>query len=156
KVARRHRGKALAGAAMLALLLAGVAASAWQAARATRAERAAREALGTLADDVVETLFLQRSDLNDAGKAFLPQVVDFYEAFARQLGGTAEARELRAKGHYKVAHVRELLGENHEAEAGYRQACDLYGRLAADFPDVPRYRERLAVNYNNLGQRLRA
>src|SRR5262249_19674405 len=45
KVVRRHRGKALAAAGMLVLLLAGVAVSTWQAVRATRAERATGAAL---------------------------------------------------------------------------------------------------------------
>src|SRR5262249_20377545 len=155
KVLRRHQGKVAAAAVILALLVAGVAASTWQAVRATRAEHATREALDALTDDVVQTLFLQQAELTDEEKAFLRKVIDLYEAFARQLGGTAEARELRAKGHAKVAYLRQLLGEHQEAEVGYRQACDLYERLAADFPDVPRYRERLGLCYNNLGLRLR-
>jgi serine/threonine protein kinase/tetratricopeptide (TPR) repeat protein len=170
KFARKHRRLLAVSGAFLGLLMLAViglviglvvlSREQQNTRTALAAEAAAkaqtRDGLDALTDDVVKTLFLQQAELTDDEKAFLRKVVALHEALAQQLGGTAEARELRAKGHYKVAHLRELLGENHEAEAGYRQACDLYERLAADFPDVPRYREQLAVNHNDLGQRLRA
>jgi serine/threonine protein kinase/tetratricopeptide (TPR) repeat protein len=170
KFARKHRRLLAASGAFLSLLLLAViglviglvvlSREQQNTRTALAAEAAAkaqtRDGLDALTDDVVQTLFTQQAELTDDEKAFLRKVVGLYEAFAGQLGETAEARELRAKGHAKVAHVRELLGENHEAEAGYRQACDLFERLAADFPDVPRYRERLALTHNNLGLRQRA
>src|SRR5262249_10720542 len=169
KFARRHKGVLMAAAAMLVLLLAGAAGSTWPAGRAPRAERGARaapgrgtaeqektrealeaetaakaqtrEALDALTDGVVETMFARQPELGEAEKAFLRKVLGFYEAFTRQLGETAEARLLRAKGFFKVAFLRKLLGEDTRAEAGYRRAALLLGQLADDFPKVPDYRQ---------------
>jgi hypothetical protein len=147
KVMRRHRGKTLAAAGMLVLLLAGVAASTWQAVRATRAEYAAREALDALTDDVVQTLFLQQAELTDNEKAFLRKVVDLYEAFARQLGGTAEARELRAKGHYtrwltcancwaKTTRPRRVTARPATCLKGWRPTSPTCPATASDWPSI--------------------
>jgi tetratricopeptide (TPR) repeat protein/serine/threonine protein kinase len=163
KLVRRHKGKVTAAAAMLVLLLAGTAVSTWQAVRAIHAERAetaakvqTREALDTLTDDVVATLFAKQPELDDDEKAFLRKVLGFYEEFTQQLGETAEARFLRAKGYFKVASLHELLGERKEAVAGLRRAQALFEQLAADSPEVPLYRDKLARSHNDLGLNLRA
>jgi tetratricopeptide (TPR) repeat protein len=43
------------------------------------------------------------------------------------------------------------LGKPVEAEAAYGAAAALFGRLAADHPRVPEYRNELAAVHNNLG-----
>jgi serine/threonine protein kinase/tetratricopeptide (TPR) repeat protein len=179
KLVRRHKGKVAAGAAMLALLVAGVVASTWQAVRATRAEQAAREALSqvtaeqsrtaaalaaeaaaraqarraldTLTDDVVQTLFAKQPALGEAEKAFLRKVLGFYEEFTRPLGDTAEARVLRARGYFKVASLRARLGAQREAEEAYRQSLTTWEELAAEFPKVAEYRSESAHSWNALG-----
>jgi serine/threonine protein kinase/tetratricopeptide (TPR) repeat protein len=179
KFARRHQGALTVGAAMLALLLAGTAVSTWQAVRATRAEKEASdalvqvtaeqantrvaltaeiaaqaqtlEALDALTDDVVETMFARQPELEVTEKAFLRKVLGFYESITQRLGETAEARFLRAKGYFKVAHLSALLGQQIKAVAAYRQAEVLLGQLAEEFPDAPEYREKLARTDNNLG-----
>jgi serine/threonine protein kinase/tetratricopeptide (TPR) repeat protein len=184
KFVQRHKGKVLAATAMLALLLAGVVASTWQAVRATRAERetgqalaqvtaeqaktqaalavetAAKkqtvEALDALTDGVVETLLARQPQLGDDEKAFLLKVLGFYEAFTRQLGETAEARALRARGYLKVGSLRGQLGEHHEAAASCRQARDLYAQLAAQFSHVRDYTWWLANSHNRLAVELTA
>jgi tetratricopeptide (TPR) repeat protein len=155
-------------AAMLALLLAGTAVSTWQAVRATLAEQKTsdalvkvtaaqaqtREALDALTDDVVETMFIKQPELGDKEKAFLRKVVELYEGFTQQSGETAEGRFLRAKGYYKVAHLRALLGEHREAAAGFRRAEALLERLAEESPDRFEYRHKLARTAGNLGVEL--
>jgi tetratricopeptide (TPR) repeat protein len=143
---------------MLALLLAGTAGSTWQAVRATHAERQmaaaqsqTREALDTLTDDVVETVFAKQPEPDETEKAFLRKVIGFYEAFTQQSGETAEARFLRARGYFKVAHLRGLLGEPPAAVAGYRQAEALLEQLADQFPNEAEYRQKLARTEGNLG-----
>src|SRR5262249_53302642 len=113
------------------------------------AKTQAREALDALTDDVVEMLFAQQPELGETEKAFLRKVLASYEAITQELGETAEARFVRAKGYYEVAHLRNLLGE--PDEAGWRQAVALLEQLAAEFPDVPEYREKLARSQNRLG-----
>ena len=182
KFVRRHKGKVAAGAGMLVLLLAGVVASTWQAVRATRAEQAAREALGqvtaeqtrteaalaaetaaraqarqaldTLTDDVVQTLFAKQPALGEAERAFLRKVLGFYEEFTRPLGATAEARVLRARGYFKVASLRAQLGAKREAEEAYRQSLTIWQELAAEFSKVAEYRSESAHSWSALGIQL--
>jgi serine/threonine protein kinase/tetratricopeptide (TPR) repeat protein len=172
KFARRHKGKLTAAAALLAVVLAGGAVSAWQAVRATRAEGqtrtalgqvtaeqartqealdAAGEALDTLTDDVVQTMFARQAQLDETEKAFLRRVIEQHEAIARQEGETPKAQFIRAKGQYQVAYLREKLGEQHEALAGYQQAAGMLGQLAEQFPDEALYRHKLARAEGNLG-----
>jgi serine/threonine protein kinase/Flp pilus assembly protein TadD len=186
KFVRRHKGKVLAAAAMLALLVAGVVASTWQAVRATHAEEKtgqaleqvtreqqktqealeqvktalaaertakahAREALDALTDDVVATMFARQPELEETEKAFLRKVLASYEAIAQELGETAEARFLRAKGYFEVARLHWLLGELTKAKPAIRQAVILLEQLAADFDDVAKYRQVLATSHHNLG-----
>src|SRR5262249_31265624 len=116
------------------------------------AKTQAREALDALMNDVVETMFAQQPELGETEKAFLRKVLASYEAITQELGETAEARFLRARGYHRVARLRHLLGE--PDEAGWRQAVALLEQLAADFPDVPEYRDKLAQSQNHLGNEL--
>jgi serine/threonine protein kinase len=164
KFVRRHRGQVTAAAVMVALLLAGSAVSIWQAVRATRAERdtshalaqvtaaqaQTREALDVVTDDVVGTIFTKEPELDEAEKGSLRKVLAFYEAFTQQSGETAEARFLRAKGYFKVAWLRSLLGQLREAEAGYRQAEALLEPLVAESPDVAEYQYKLGRTEGDL------
>ena len=172
KFLRRHKRGAGVAAAMLALVLAGTAVSITQAVRATLAEAAtsaalgevttekgkteaalaeAREALDVLIDDVVEVVFTRQPSLDEAEKAFLRKVLERYEAVAPQMGPTPESRFLRAKGQFKVAHLRELIGESAEAAAGYREAAALLRLLAREFHENAEYRHKLARTLGNLG-----
>jgi serine/threonine protein kinase/tetratricopeptide (TPR) repeat protein len=165
KFVRRNKGRVTAAVAMLVLLLVGTAVSTWQAVRATRAEEntgealaqttaaqaQTREALDTLMDDVVETMFTKQPELDETAKAFLRKVVGFYEGFTRQAAETTEARFLRAKGYIKVAALRALLGQHRDAAAGYRQAEALLEQLAGESPDAPEYRYRLARAESSMG-----
>jgi tetratricopeptide (TPR) repeat protein len=168
KFVRRNKGRVLAAAVMLVLLLAGTAVSIWQAVRATHAEQQTtaaldqvtdaqtqtREALDTLTDDVVETLFTKQAELGDTEKAFLRKVLGFYEAFTQQSGKTVEARFLQAKGYYKIAHLSGLLGDHSSAVTGYRQSEALIEQLAGEYPDEAEYRQKLARTEGNLGVEL--
>jgi tetratricopeptide (TPR) repeat protein len=179
KFVRRNKGPVLVAGIVGFVLLAGTAVSTWQAVRATRAdhdtndalalvtaeqtktqealtaETAAkaltREALDALTDDVVEKIFAKQPELDETEKAFLRRVIRFYEAFTQEAGETAEARFLRAKGYFKVAHLRDLLGEQHEAAEGYQKAEMLLEALASEFPDEPEYRQKLGRTEGNLG-----
>src|SRR5262249_35494463 len=127
KFARKHKKSLTVSAAFALLLVLGVVASTWQAVRATRAEgkalaeqekteaavvaertakTQAREALDALMNDVVETMFAQQPELGETEKAFLRKVLASYEAITQELGETAEARFLRARGYYRVARLR--------------------------------------------------
>lgn len=96
-------------------------------------------------------MFARQPELGEPEKEFLRKVLASYEAITHELGETAEARLLRARGFVSVAHLRGLLGDQPQAEAGYRQAVRLLEQLVADFPDVAEYRQKLAQTHHNLG-----
>src|SRR5262249_58490594 len=89
--------------------------------------------------------------LEEAEKASLRRVGASDEAVTQQLGETVEARQLQARGFFKVAHLHVLLGEQTLAEGGYVQAVRLLEQLGEDFPDVAEYRHKLARSHENLG-----
>jgi serine/threonine protein kinase/tetratricopeptide (TPR) repeat protein len=179
KFVRRHKGKATAAAAIMVSFLAATAISTWQAVRATSAEQKTsqalaqvtaeqqktqaaltaetaakaqtREALDALTNEVVQTMFARQPELGEPEKAFLQKVLGSYQAVSRQMGDTAEARFLQAKGIFQVAFLRKLVGQEITAEADYRQAAGLLAQLADDFPDVAEYRDKLAASHNNRG-----
>jgi serine/threonine protein kinase/Tfp pilus assembly protein PilF len=172
KMAHRNKGAMSAAAAILVFVAAGAAVSTWQAIRATGAEHdtrdalarvtaeqaktqqalaAARDALDVLTDDVVETMFARQPELDEAEKAFLRTVLKHHEAVAAQEAETAAAQFVRAKGQFKVAHLRELLGEPAAAITGYQQAALLLKGLADRHPDEAAYRHKLARANGNLG-----
>jgi tetratricopeptide (TPR) repeat protein len=105
---------------------------------------------------VIERLFGRQVQLQEADRAFLRKVRDFYEEFARGQGDSPEARASMADGHFRVGYLLSKLGELKKAEAAYRAALTLQKQLAADFPTVPEYRRFLARSHNNLGNLLAA
>jgi tetratricopeptide (TPR) repeat protein len=111
----------------------------------------ARDALDALTDDVVETMFARQPELGEKEKAFLRKVLTSYQAITQELGETAEARLLRARGFFCVAHLHALLGDQVQAEARYRQAVPLQEELANEFPGVAEYRQNLAQTHESLG-----
>jgi serine/threonine protein kinase/TolA-binding protein len=172
KFVRRNKGPVVAAAIFLLLLMAGIGGTTTGLVRALAAERAkgetltqleaeqdrtksalttARDALDTLTDDVVAMQFAREPELDATQKAFLRKVLGFYETLTRQVGATAEARFLQAKGRYKVGYLRQLLGESQQAKEDYRQVALLLEQLARDFPDAPQYRYSLARTDVNLG-----
>src|SRR5262249_8901366 len=115
------------------------------------AKTQAREALDALTDDIVETMFTRQPEVGETEKAVLRKVLASYETVAQEMGEAADARLLRAKGFFRVAHLHALLGDQVQAEAGYQQAVTLLERLAADFPDAAEYRQKLGNTHNELG-----
>jgi len=56
-----------------------------------------------------------------------------------------------ARGLDNLGALLAAVGRQDDAEQAVRQAIDLLTRLQADHPDVPDYRQELAVGYNHLG-----
>jgi serine/threonine protein kinase len=172
KFVRRNKGPVLAAGIVVFLLVAGIVGTTTGLLRALAAEQktdkaltrltaeqektqaaltSARQALDTLTEDVVEKMFARQPELDAAQKAFLRKVLSFYETLTRQVGRSAEARWLQAKGHFKVASLRGLLDESRQAVRGYRRAAALLERLAGEFPEVAKYRHSWANTQANLG-----
>jgi serine/threonine protein kinase/tetratricopeptide (TPR) repeat protein len=164
KFVRRNKGRVIAAAAMLVLVLAGTTVSAWQAVRATLAERTTskaltqanvaqeqtRQALDTLIDDVVQRMFARQPELDEAEKAFVRKVLELYQAVAREVGDTAQARFLEAQGHFRVGYMLRTIGDQREAVKSYELARSLLEQLADEFPDETEYRHKLAQTNGDI------
>jgi tetratricopeptide (TPR) repeat protein len=164
KFVRRHKGRVIAAAAILILVLAGTAVSTWQAVRATLAERKTskaltqatvakeqtRQALDALTENVVQNVLAKQLELDETEKTFLRQVLVVYQAVALEGADTAQARFLQAEGHFKVAHMHGLIGDRRAAVKGYELARGLLEELAEEFPKEAEYRHKLARTTGNL------
>ncbi len=111
-----------------------------QALEAEKAARQqARDALNTMTDDVIETLFSQQPTLDETQKEFLRKVMASYESFATQSRTSEESRFLAADGKYRVAKILIVLGERPEAMAVYRDVIPELRELTKEFPTNPEY-----------------
>jgi serine/threonine protein kinase/tetratricopeptide (TPR) repeat protein len=128
-----------------------------EAAERTKAEAAQRraiEALQATSDEVIEQLIGARPAVGLAEKDFLENTLKRWQAFADEKGDGELARQVRTEGVFRVAYLRGKLGGSRAALDGFREAADLAGKLAADFPDVPRNRQVLALSHANRGKLL--
>jgi serine/threonine protein kinase len=108
-----------------------------QRTKAEAAQRQAMEALQATSDEVIEQLIGARPALGPVEKAFLEKTLTRWQTFAAEKGDGELARQVRAEGVLRVATLRAKLGEHDAALAGFREASVLWGKLAAEFPDVP-------------------
>jgi len=165
KFGRRHKGQVLAAGIIVGLLAAGIVGTSIGLVQARRAQRSASasasaaeaaqqqamEALRVTTDEVVEKLLSAKPELGPDEKEFLESTLKRWQSFAAQQGESVLARRVRAEGLRRVAYLRQKLGQNEEARAGYQQAIAGYAQLAADFPAVPHYSWELAGSQHNLG-----
>jgi serine/threonine protein kinase/tetratricopeptide (TPR) repeat protein len=172
KFARRHRKGLVVVAGFAVLLITATAVSTALAAWGMRAQSTARQeeesakkalaaetlarkktrqSMARISDRVVEQSFGRKVQLTEQDRKFLRDILKDYEEFAAETGDTAEARELRAEGFFRVGVLRHRLGELTDAEIAYGMALTIQAELAADFPAEPRYRQELAQIHNSLG-----
>jgi serine/threonine protein kinase/tetratricopeptide (TPR) repeat protein len=172
KFVRRNKGPVLAASIILLCLLAGIVGTSaglvWAVrerddkAKALIAETKAREsekqareraltALRALTDDIVQNQMARGTTLTEENKEFLRKIIKHFEGFAAITADDAESRSIREEGYFRVGKMRYHLGELKEAEAAFNESLALLKQLAAEFPDVPEYRHRLAVNHDVLG-----
>jgi tetratricopeptide (TPR) repeat protein len=176
KFVRKHRGPVLAAGIIGVLLVGGIFGTSlgfWRAERlrqiaeqreqealhekanAEASQKQAMDALRATTDDVVERLIGGKPMLGPAEKEFLENTLKRWQTFASEQGQGEQARAIRAEGTYRVANLRQNLGQHETALGGYQEANILFEKLAADFPTIPRYRHNLARSHNNLGNVLR-
>ncbi len=182
KFSRRNRAAVLTVAAILFVLVAGIAGTTFGLIRAERrraeaeqarsdeatqrriadaekqrAEEAERQTLASYrasADDAIEQLIGAKPDLGPQEKTYLKTTLERWQAFAARQGDDERGQALRAEGHHRVALLWSRLGRQDEARTEYETARDLRQKLAAAFPAVPQYQQDLAQTHNNLGLQL--
>jgi hypothetical protein len=148
---RKHRGPLLAVSVIVLLLVAGIIGTSVglvrakeEKAAALASQQQAMEALRATTDDVMERLIGSKPALGRAEKAFLETTLKRWQAFADAAGDGEQARAIRAEGVFRVAKLREKLGQRDEAVLGYQEAIALRQKLVADFPGVPQHLQDLA------------
>ena len=151
--ARRYRTEVAAAAALLVLAVAGLAASTVLVGHERDEARRQREQARKAVDDnytrVAETWLADR--LDPLQREFLEKALAYYRDFAGPDEGDPGLRQDRGRAHLRMGDVLRKLGRHAEAEAAYREAIAILGRLAQDQPGVPEHRDHLAEATYRLG-----
>jgi serine/threonine-protein kinase len=120
--------------------------------KAVAAQKDAMDALRATTDEVIVKLIGAKTTLGPAEKEFLESTLKRWQTFAAEKGQSELAQEIRAEGLFRVAVLRQKLGQKEEVVAAYEEAIQLLNKLVAEFPT---YRQRLANCQNNLASLLR-
>jgi eukaryotic-like serine/threonine-protein kinase len=120
----------------------------------TRALGQAYSALRAMTDDFVEGVLARQQHLGESQRAYLRNVVSYFDKLAREYGDSPNAWIYQGDGQWLVAGIRDVLGEHREAEAAYRAALAARLRLLNDSPDDPKYRKGVADCHAGLGTQL--
>jgi serine/threonine protein kinase len=124
KFLRRNKAGVAASAAMVFLLLAGIAATAWQAYRATRAEREVRAALRKAEDAVADVRAVNQFLTEDLLASAAPEVTRGRELTVREAldrAAAAVARRLADRPLTEAA-VRSVLADTYDALGKFEPA----------------------------------
>jgi serine/threonine-protein kinase len=159
---RRHQQLVTGGTALLLTAVAALAVGLLVVERErarTAAARAQAEANFQLAKDAVDRYLnaitedprLKMQDFFELRKKLLETALPFYEKFAQARAGDPEQEVARGRAYFRLAFVREQMGETGAALADYEQARAIFAHLAVECPTVPAYRQELATTHNNLG-----
>jgi eukaryotic-like serine/threonine-protein kinase len=183
KFARRNRASVMAAAAILIVLLAGIAGTTFGLIRAEhrraeavqaredeaaqrrvadaqkkKAEQAEAETLTDYrasTDDAIEHLIGSKPDLGPQERAYLEKTLKRWQAFAARQGDDERSQAIRAEGHQRLGYLWHKLGHREEARVEYEIARDLCKMLTAAYPTVPEYQHLLATVHGNMGVLLR-
>jgi eukaryotic-like serine/threonine-protein kinase len=172
KFVRRNRTQVIAGCLLLLTLLLGLAGTTFGLIRAengraeaeraraeevkqrTRAERDRNrtwQALEAMTSSVTGDSLTTQKALSEGQKRFLNEVLVYYRELTGEKAEDQASRAQAAAGAFRVGMIEHRLGRKPQAEAAFRLARDGFAKLAADFPDTPEHRHRLASSHHNLG-----
>ena len=110
----------------------------------------ALEALRATTGTDVEKLLGAKKELTANEQAYLLAIAKRWQAFADQEGTDEQTRAIRGEGLYQVASLYIRLGRREEARKWHRQALDVLGPLADDYPNVPRYKWNVANTHTSI------
>src|SRR5579883_10455 len=94
--------------------------------RADRNYNLARQAVENYLGKVTDNERLQEADLHAMRKELLESALPFYEKFAQQEGEDAEGAADRGRAYYRLAQVRDLMGEKEKARADFKQMESIF------------------------------
>jgi serine/threonine protein kinase/Flp pilus assembly protein TadD len=87
-------------------------------------------------------------------RALLEEALRLNQQFLQEKSDDPEVRQETARTYSRLGYIRQLLGEDAEAEKLYRQALALSAGLADEFPDRLEYRVDQAHHYGYLAHLL--
>jgi serine/threonine-protein kinase len=116
--------------------------------------RLARDAVDKTVTKIAADPQLKQANFHELRRELLQSMVPFYERFVRQRENDPQLESERGQAWFSLANLRHEMGRNEEARRDYEQTCALFAQLAANFPDVPDYREGLANSQLNFGRLL--
>jgi serine/threonine protein kinase/tetratricopeptide (TPR) repeat protein len=123
-----------------------------------RANRNFARAKGAVEEYLVmmtESPLLRMPNFHEERKRLLASAVQFYEEFVRDQTDDPALEGVRGRAYFLLASAYDGMGERQKARANYEEARRILARVAAERPEVPRFRADLALSYNNLGNQLR-
>jgi serine/threonine-protein kinase len=165
--ARRHRTVVVGGGAVLGVallffaVLAGVlylknaelAAEQGKTKVALSAEsrrrEQARQALDEMSSALVDDLLAKQEKLSEAHRSYLQKALASYLEFAADTGEDEASRAGVAGAFLRVGDIHHRLGEAAKAAASYEEARGRFEQLAAQAPEQPDYRLKMALCLNN-------
>ena len=118
----------------------------------TKARTQTREALNTMTDDVIETLFAKQPTLGPDETGVPPQGAGLLRNVRRRARATRRRPgSWRRTDNFGWPRCGPFSAKRPKRWPVIAQAIRLWEKLAADFPAVPGYRQELARSHNNLG-----
>jgi tetratricopeptide (TPR) repeat protein len=162
---KRRRLTLLGSAALMLVLLAGIAGTAIGLVRAERAranesqQRTTAEAARDHVRDVLDAMTSQvagdflttQQVLGEEQKRFLTEVLTYYKQFAGEQANDEASRKRIASAAVRVGEIEDRLGRREEAATAFRAALQMYEILASEDPTSVQYRRDQADCHNNLG-----
>jgi tetratricopeptide (TPR) repeat protein len=168
KFLRRHRGPAVAAAAVVVALIAGLAAFAWKAKVATAKEREARAALAAasqqakLALDTIyrvvttaESKLGDRPDTAPLRKELLELSMKNLDQIARDAENSGLVDRTMGVTLQRMANLYEMSGDTAKVVDSYQRSLRIFDRLMTRDPDEDWLPYDAAISYDALGESAR-
>jgi serine/threonine protein kinase/tetratricopeptide (TPR) repeat protein len=157
KLMRRHRAAIGTAAAIVFVLFAGIATTAWQAVRATRAEQRAehryeqtRQAVDDMYTGVAEKWLADQTQLTDVQREFLEKALAFYEQYAAESEDTVQTRVALATARLRAGRIQRALGEFDSARGSLEKAVTQFREQLIADPERRRGATQLSEATNEL------
>lgn len=110
-------------------------------------------ALQSFSDEFIERRFMSQTYLSPADRDLLNKALQQWEAFAGVQGSSLQAMKVQAEGLFRVAKLRQLLGEP-GVDAGYRESVRLLNLAISSAPQNVELQHSLADVAVALGKSL--
>ncbi len=108
--------------------------------RATEGNRQAREALDTVTDDVVRSLFAKTTKLTDSERQFCNRLLAMHDHLAEFDGNDFDSLNRRMTGYWRVTGIQGRLGAYDDAQKALERMANAFEEMARRIPENYRVR----------------